>query len=78
MYICIYLYLSHTHLQRKEWTWDENKMMIMQDPIYRSAAALSLSLHIPSVRSERQLMNALWISCFRTNAKCDCIHGTAP
>lgn len=26
-------------LQRKEWTWDENKMMIMQDPIYRSVAA---------------------------------------
>lgn len=27
------IHLSHT--QRKEWTWDESKMMIMQDPIYR-------------------------------------------
>lgn len=21
--------------QKKEWTWDESKMMVMQDPIYR-------------------------------------------
>lgn len=26
---------SLSHGQRKEWAWDENKMMIMQDPIYR-------------------------------------------
>ncbi|TNN76835.1 hypothetical protein EYF80_012888 [Liparis tanakae] len=25
-----------THVvQKKEWTWDESKMMVMQDPIYR-------------------------------------------
>lgn len=22
-------------LQKKEWTWDETKMLVMQDPIYR-------------------------------------------
>ncbi|GCB64166.1 hypothetical protein scyTo_0014734 [Scyliorhinus torazame] len=27
-------------LLKKEWTWDESKMMIMQDPIYRSVDAL--------------------------------------
>lgn len=31
-------------LQRKEWTWDENKMLIMQDPIYRRVAAGNLSV----------------------------------
>lgn len=28
--------------QRKEWAWDENKMMIMQDPIYRWVTPLLL------------------------------------
>lgn len=28
--------------QRKEWAWDENKMMIMQDPIYRLVTPLLL------------------------------------
>lgn len=28
--------------QRKEWAWDESKMMIMQDPIYRSVTPLLL------------------------------------
>lgn len=30
--------LNHDNLfytQRKEWTWDESKMLIMHDPIYR-------------------------------------------
>lgn len=34
-----------SHSQRKEWTWDESKMMIMQDPIYRSVTH-SLIVHI--------------------------------
>lgn len=28
-------YIVTHFVQRKEWTWDENKMTIMQDPIYR-------------------------------------------
>ena len=28
VYFCLYP-------QKKEWTWDESKMMVMQDPIYR-------------------------------------------
>lgn len=23
------------HVQRKEWTWDESKMVVMHDPVYR-------------------------------------------
>ncbi|XP_072540458.1 carboxyl-terminal PDZ ligand of neuronal nitric oxide synthase protein isoform X2 [Salminus brasiliensis] len=26
---------SHGRTEKKEWTWDESKMMVMQDPIYR-------------------------------------------
>ncbi|NXU85365.1 CAPON protein, partial [Xiphorhynchus elegans] len=29
------LFLSALCLQRKEWTWDESKMVVMHDPVYR-------------------------------------------
>ena len=30
-------------LQRKEWTWDESKMVVMHDPVYRYAAGVYTS-----------------------------------
>lgn len=39
-----HFYLTHCNfvsalcLQRKEWTWDESKMVVMHDPVYRYAA----------------------------------------
>lgn len=29
------IHLQFLLLQKKEWTWDETKMLVMQDPIYR-------------------------------------------